>query len=47
MKNAIPIPNNIIINGILPDKIAAVVEEISETIVVGICIFHYVIYLLG
>lgn len=41
MKNAIPMPKSIMISGTLPAKTAAVVDEISETIDVGICIFHY------
>lgn len=45
MKNAIPIPNKIMIKGILPANTAAVLDDKSVTIEVGICIFH-IIYLL-
>jgi hypothetical protein len=38
-KNAIPIPNNIKIRGILPSKTEAVLEEISPTIEIGIVIY--------
>jgi hypothetical protein len=40
-----PIPNKIIISGIDPFITDAVVEDISTTIVLGICIAHF-IYLL-
>lgn len=46
IKKAMPMPNRMIIIGILPVITAAVVEEISETIVLGICIAHF-IYLSG
>jgi hypothetical protein len=35
-----PIPNKIIINGILPFTTEAVLDDISVIIVVGICITH-------
>jgi hypothetical protein len=37
-----PIPNNMIISGIDPFITEAVVDDISETIVVGICIAHFI-----
>ena len=46
-KNAMPIPKIIIINGKLPFITSAVVDDKSVTIFAGICIVHFVIYLLG
>jgi hypothetical protein len=41
IKKAIPIPNSIIINGKLPEKTDAVLDEMSVTMEIGTCIFYY------